>query len=295
MPALAGFSDNPFVTHSDCVRAAHALLSPLKPYTSPNGARIRLPVATGTHFDEIAAQLEGYARPLWAVGALLSLSGNSKHESAKHTDKYLDSWIEGLKAGTDPSQKGGRDGEYWGTFQTTNQRMVELEIVSYALLAAPDSFLPPAPKTETDLTPDDHENMTTRKNIIAYLRSINGKEMPVNNWRWFRIITNLALIKSFGVPYVELREAMDADHAILESFYLNEGWSADGVWSDEGRQADYYSGSFAIQFSQLLYCRYAADIDPERCAVFQERARKFALQFWRYFDTNGKSPTIPGV
>ena len=66
------------------------------------------------------------------------------------------------------------------------------------------------------------------------------------------------------------------------------GWSADGIWSDEGRQADYYSGSFAIQFSQLLYVRFASDIDPQRCEKFRERAVSFAMSFWRYFDDNGR-------
>jgi hypothetical protein len=76
MPVLAGFSDNPFRTREDCVTATWALLSPLRAYTSPLGARIRLPVSTGAHFDEVAAQLEGFARPLWAVGALLASAKN---------------------------------------------------------------------------------------------------------------------------------------------------------------------------------------------------------------------------
>jgi hypothetical protein len=102
-------------------------------------------------------------------------------------------------------------------------------------------------------------------------------------------MANLALVKACGVPYEEVKELMDADHDILQQFYLGNGWAADGFWSDAGRQADYYSSSFAIQFSQLLYVKYAADIDPERCDAFKERAIFFGDQFWRYFDIDGKS------
>ena len=85
---------------------------------------------------------------------------------------------------------------------------------------------------------------------------------------------------------------MDTDLKVLDGFYAGEGWASDGKWAAEGqeggRQMDYYSGSFAIQFSQLCYVKYARDLDPERVAVFEERARKFALDFWRYFDAEGE-------
>lgn len=182
----------------------------------------------------------------------------------------------------------GIDGEYWGEYLSTDQRMVEMEIIAYALLAAPNAFLPPLPADVSNPTTQEVEDIKTRSNIIKYIRAINGKEMPNTNWRWFRIMANLALVKSCNVPYEEVREQMDSDHEILEQFYLGNGWAADGFWNEDGRQADYYSSSFAIQFSQLLYVKYAADIDPERCKRFSERARLFSEQFWRYFDVDGK-------
>ncbi len=107
-----------------------------------------------------------------------------------------------------------------------------------------------------------------------WLRLLNGRDMPVNNWRWFRVLANLALVRVCGVPESELRPGMDSDLALLDRFYIEDGWAGDGPWltAEEaakereqeesaggrrdvigvGRQADYYSGSFAIQFSQLL-------------------------------------------
>jgi hypothetical protein len=97
MPPLHGFSDNPFCTREDIVTAVYALLTPLIPYQSPRGARIHLPVGTGAHFDEKAAQLEGFARPLWAIGALLA-----SHDKNTPIDERLQGWIRGMAAGADP-------------------------------------------------------------------------------------------------------------------------------------------------------------------------------------------------
>jgi hypothetical protein len=268
MPPLSGFTNNPFVTHSDFKTAAISLLRALKPYQSPHGARITLPLSTGTHFDSIAAELEGYARPLWAIGALLHSSSVTPSEYTELIEPY----VQGLAAGTNPHHE-----EYWGAVIVRDQRMVEMEIISYSLLSAPDVMF----HSQTE---------EARENITEWLKSINGKDFPPTNWLWFRVLTNLALVKVCGVPKEEVLDAMKQDLDLMESFYMGEGWSSDGVWSEEGRQADYYSGSFAIQFSQLLYAQYAQDLDPSRCETFRNRAREFAIGFWRYFDSNGTIP-----
>ncbi|KAE9363394.1 hypothetical protein N431DRAFT_391140 [Stipitochalara longipes BDJ] len=278
MPPLAGFSDNLLRTREDLLTAVYALLTPLTKYQSPKGARIRLPVGTAAHFDETAAQLEGFARPLWAIGALLA-----SHHPNEPIDERLQGWIDGMTAGTDPTS--GVE-EYWGEVSDLDQRMVETEILGYALLAAPRAFLGPQNSTsESDLK--------RLENVKRFLNSVNGKEFPQNNWLWFRVMANLALVKSCGVPYEELKASMDADLKILDTFYAGGGWASDGPWSEEEgkdrKQMDYYSGSYAIQFSQCVYVKYAADIDPERVEVFKQRAKEFALDFWKYFDRNGAS------
>ncbi|KAF2007163.1 hypothetical protein P154DRAFT_479812 [Amniculicola lignicola CBS 123094] len=265
MPPLKGFSDNAFVTHEDFKKACTSLLYKLQPYQSAGGARIRLPFATGTHFDDIAAQLEGYARPLWAVGALLQDGCLTEKESRDLVEPY----VRGLANGTDPKHE-----EYWGIGLERDQRSVEMEIISFALMSAPDVLF-------------DGQPLEAKKNIIAWLNTINDKDFPTTNWLWFRVMTNLALVKVCGVPYQELKKSMETDLDYLEKFYLADGWAADGFWNDDGRQADYYSGSFAIQFSQLLYVKMAEDLDPGRCGRFRLRAAEFATSFWRYFDFNG--------
>ncbi|KAH9859613.1 hypothetical protein IAQ61_011394 [Plenodomus lingam] len=265
MPPLPGFTNNPFQTHTDLKTSCLALLRALKPHQSPGGARIKLPLETGTHFDDIAAQLEGFARPLWAIATLLHANLLSAADSAELVEPY----VRGLANGTDPQHD-----EYWGPVVLRDQRMVEMEIVAFALLAAPGELF-------------EVQSGAVRARITKWLGTINGKDFPTTNWLWFRVMTNLALVKVCGVPREEGLQAMRADLELMEAFYLGDGWAADGVWSEGGRQADYYSGSFAIQFSQLVYAKFAWDLDPERCERFRERAVEFAGSFWRYFDTNG--------
>ncbi|KAM5341325.1 hypothetical protein ACJ41O_014356 [Fusarium nematophilum] len=260
MPGLAGFTDNPFRDRSDLVRAAATLIQPLKPYKSLAGARVKLFPSTAPAFDDVAAQLEGFARPLWAIATMLGGDAGSGN--------LIHSWIEGIQVGVDPSSP-----EYWGDLGSFDQRMVEMEPIAFALLTAPDAVLRSL-------------NEESKVNLENWLRQINRHDMPRNNWRWFRILVNLALAKVLGVPKDQVSHMMDEDFAILDQFYLGEGWSSDGVWGDERKQADYYSGSFAIQFAQLLYVRFA-DGDEVRVERYRQQAIGFASQYWRYFDVNG--------
>jgi hypothetical protein len=295
MSPLSGFSDNPLKTRTHVVQAALALLRPLHPYFSPHRARIKLPVATAAHFDETAAQLEGFARPLWAVASLLhelDEADEEDEELAREILHVVEPWIAGLPEGCNPMSP-----EYWGDINHMDQRMVEAEIVAYALIAAPRHFWSPLDDTQKD-------------NVRTWLLAMNGKDMPQTNWLWFRVMSNLALISVCGVRKEDVWNQVEEDMAVLDGFERVDGWSSDGVWltdemADEearlaertgrrdivglGRQVDYYSGSFAIQFSQLVYARFAQDVDPGRCEVFRERARRFAADFWRYFGAQGSA------
>ncbi|KAJ5303075.1 hypothetical protein N7476_009874 [Penicillium atrosanguineum] len=274
MPPLKGFSDNKFYDRNDVLMATNALIQALNPYFSTGNARVQLPIYSGAHFDEVAAQLEGFARPIWAVAAAVADCSISSDSGIASYAKRL---VEGIVNGVNPEHP-----EYWGTIGDWDQRMVEAEPISFALLIAPKTFYEPL-------------SGESRLQLTKWLSELNGKVMPINNWRWFRIFSNLALSRVCGVPYEEVKDYIEADFAILDQFELGNGWSADGIWKKTSvpghesysRQADYYSGSFAIQFSQLLYCIIAKDSDPERVSRYQQQAREFASQFWRFFDKDG--------
>ncbi|CAI6335733.1 unnamed protein product [Periconia digitata] len=256
---LHPFHSNPFESRDDVVAAVASLLDPLQDGASANNAMIKVG-STGTRFDETAAQVEGFARPLWGLAPLLA--GGSQYA---HTDRF----VAGLVAGTDPESD-----EFWGYMEDTDQRMVEACPIGYTLAIAHAQFWDPLGERE-------------KRNIEAWLGSMNDKEMPNTNWLWFRVFANLGLAKN-GAKWSEERLKADIKH--LNTFYRGDGWSNDGP---EGyRQMDYYSGSFAIQYLQLLYAKLAADSDPTQAEEYKERARMFALDFVHFFDPEGRAITF---
>jgi hypothetical protein len=274
MPTLPGFSDNQFRNRADLFRAAIAVLRPLEPYKSIGGARIKIANGSGVGFDEVAAQLEGYSRPLWVVASLIKAQ-NVSNGSIDCNDELegidLQSWVNGLKSGTDPSSP-----EYWGDLGHFDQRSVEMETICHALLTAPTSFL----------SSFGHD---ARQNLIRWMQQINGKKIPQSNWLWFRIFVNLTLQRALGLDENTYQTVIEKEFEALDSYYLGEGWTSDGLWGDERKQADYYSGGFSIQFAQLLYVNALQkdNSNSPRVEKYKTQAREFASKFWRYFDING--------
>ncbi|KAJ5328559.1 hypothetical protein N7452_008949 [Penicillium brevicompactum] len=249
------FNNLPYLTRSDLQSACAAILNPLKPLFTKGSTRIKIGTST-TRFDEGGAQIEGYARPLWGLASLLA--GGYEYDAER--------WRQGLINGTNPSHR-----EFWGDIEDLDQRMVEMCPIGFALAVAPNKFWDPLSEKE-------------RGDVSRWLGSINEREMPNTNWLWFRVFANLGLRKN-GAPYSLARIEADMDH--LDTFHVGGGWSNDGPKSHH--QMDYYSGSFAIQFLQLLYSKLAGDFDPERAERYRQRAREFAVDFVHYFDPNGSA------
>jgi hypothetical protein len=151
---LHPFSTNPLKTRDDVVNAVSSLLDPLVAGFSPQNALVKVG-STGTRFDETAAQIEGFARPLWGLAPLLA--GGSKTGS---TDKF----VQGLISGTDPENE-----EFWGYMEDTDQRMVEACPIGFTLAIASKEFWEPLTDKQ-------------KTNVEAWLGSMNDKEMPNTNW-----------------------------------------------------------------------------------------------------------------
>ncbi|KAF8884722.1 hypothetical protein CPB84DRAFT_1816926 [Gymnopilus junonius] len=251
------FASNPLETKEDLAKFLVGLLDPLEAHTSPGGARIHLGY-TATHYDEAAAQLEGFSRPIWGLASLLG--GGGDYAGTKR-------WLDGFKNGTDP-----KSDEFWGNMRNKDQRMVECSAIGFSIAVAKEKLWDPL---------DD----STKKNFEEWLGGMNDKEMPNTNWLWFRVFANLGLSKAGSPRFDAKRMKADLDH--LDTFYIGDGWSRDGP---EGVvQLDYYSSSFAIQFAQLAYSKLAQAEDPERCEEYKNRAKKFALDFVHYFDEEGRA------
>lgn len=242
---------NPLQTRGDIQRAALDVFAPLKPHFSAGGARVSLGF-TAAHYDTHAAELEGFARPLWGLVPLAAGGGH-------FADWAL--YRRGLANGTDPDHA-----EYWGTPRDRDQRLVEMAAFGLALMLVPHEVWEPL---------DDR----AKSHLTRWLNTINTVGIVDSNWLWFRVMVNLGLAH---VGAEHDAAAMTAALNRLDDFYLGDGWYSDGMTE----QRDYYI-PFAMHFYGLVYARFAGERDPDRARRYRERAAAFAQDFIHWFAADG--------
>ncbi|HEV7346194.1 MAG TPA: DUF2264 domain-containing protein [Devosia sp.] len=240
---------NPLKTRADVEKGLHDLFNPLLPYFSEGSARVRLDGA-GAHFDRAAADLEGFARPLWGLTPLAAGGGAFEH---------WELFRQGLANGTDPDHP-----EYWGTVNGTDQRQVELAAIGFTLKLLPHLVWDPQPQKAKD-------------NIAAYLTHARKFDYADNNWKFFRILLDMGL-EQCGVPFDEALTEKYLEE--LEGFYLSDGWYRDG----NVRRVDHYI-PFAMHFYGLIYAKLGKD--RKRAEAYRERAALFAKDVQHWFDEDG--------
>lgn len=240
-------------TREEFERIVTQLVEPLFSHFSPGNARVR-PTATGAHFTDTAAELEGFARPLWGVVPL------GVHAEFDHWPRFR----EGLVNGTDPNHD-----EYWGIADDYSQKHVEMASIGIGLLLTPDHLWEP-------LLTDEREQ------VSAWLNQINDAKLHDCNWLFFRVMVNLGL-RSVGAPHDWKLTQKSLDR--LDSFYCGDGWYTDGPVDDDS-PVDYYL-PWAMHFYGLVYATVAAD--PERADRFRARAEKFAVEHIHWFDDDGRA------
>jgi len=241
---------NPLKTRADVEKALLDLFNPLRPYFSEGGARVRLS-GTAAHFDRAAADLEGFARPLWGLTPFAAGGGE------------FDNWEvyrQGLTNGTDPEHP-----EYWGQVNATDQRMVELAAIGFTLRMLPHLVWEPLSEK-------------AKQNLAAYLIHARQFNYADNNWKFFRVLVDLGL-EECGVAFD--RSLTEQYLEELDGFYLGDGWYRDG----NVRRADHYI-PFAMHFYGLIYAKLARN-DDKRVAAYKERAQLFARDIRHWFDEDG--------
>lgn len=246
-------------------------LDPLLPHYSELGARLNLAGGGATYEDEVIP-FEAWARPLWGLAPFWA--GGSRSESHRFERLYL----RGLATGTDPDSP-----EYWGGFRDHDQRFVEMAAIAYALLLAPDVLWAPLRKRD-------------RVHVACWLAGVNDYELPHGNWLWFRVLVNLALCE-LGQAYSE--HLLAADLAELDGYYLGNGWYQDGPTG----LPDYYNAMTFHFFSLLCVGLYGRGVGERRASrtpsvfsdarleAYEERARRFAIDYVRLFSARGE--TVP--
>lgn len=241
---------NPLKSRADAERALHDLFNPLLPYFSEGGARVRVD-GTAAHFDRAAADLEGFARPLWGLTPLAAGGG-----AFEHWELYR----RGLANGTDPEHP-----EYWGQVNSTDQRMVELAAIGFTMRMVPHLVWEPLSQKAKD-------------NLAAYLKHARKHDYADNNWKFFRVLVDLGL-EECGVDFDSSLTEQYLEE--LDGFYLGDGWYRDG----NVRRIDHYI-PFAMHFYGLIYAKLARG-DDKRVAAYKERARLFARDIVNWFDEDG--------
>lgn len=241
--------NNPLRSRADVERALRDLFAPLLPHFSPGNAHVRLDAAAA-HFDRTAADLEGFARPLWGLAPLAAGGGE------------IDQWEryrEGLANGTDPHHP-----EFWGRPGDRDQRLVELAALGFTLRMVPHLVWDPLPRRAKD-------------NLRAYLLAAREVEFVDNNWMFFRILVDLGL-EQCGIPFDGrfTEEYLEK----LERHYIGDGWYRDG----NVRRVDHYI-PFAMHYYGLIYA--ALSNDRQRADAYRERATLFARDFRHWFDDEG--------
>ena len=241
---------NPLRSRSDVQRAVRDLFAPLRRYFSEGGARVRLSAAAA-HFDRAAADLEGFARPLWGIVPLAVGGG-----AFDHWELYR----RGLANGTDPGHP-----EYWGDIHDIDQRQVELAAIGLALRLVPQFLWEPL-------------DAAARRKVAAYL--LQGREHAFvdNNWKFFRVLIDLGLLHC-GVEVDPAKRLQYLDE--IEGFHVGDGWYRDGPV----RRVDHYI-PFAFHFYGLLYATLAEG-DAARGAVYRERAARFAHDIRHWYAADG--------
>jgi hypothetical protein len=242
---------NPLASRADLEASLGQILEPLQGRLVRGGSGLHAGNSSA-HYDEIAALLEGYSRLLWGLAPLAAGGGGSS---------LLPQILEGLKAGTDPSGPG-----FWGLGADRDQRFVEMAAISLALLIAPETFWEPLSELE-------------RGRLCDWLATINGVELPPNNWEFFRVLANCAL-RRLSRPHDAARLAKGL--AEIDGMYRSEGW-----YIDEATYDNY--NPFAFHFYGLVYAALMEAEDPGRCLEYRKRARLFAASYLPWFARDGSA------
>ena len=243
-------ADNALESRADFARAAVDLWRPLKSHFSPGSARVSLG-RTAAHFTNVAAELEGFSRPLFGL-APLAAGGLP-----------FDDWElfrEGYTNGTNPEHA-----EYWGVPGHRDQRIVESAALAFGLLLAPNELWDPL-------------DQDAKTNVVNWLKYTLTQTPSDNNWHFFHVLVSLGLELCDVDHDLSIRES---DLKRLEEFWLGDGWYSDGAY----RRFDHYV-PFAMHFYGLIYAKMARGDDARR-QRFRERAAEFAQEFQHWFDADG--------
>ncbi len=254
-------AQNPLRTRQDTVLLLLDLIRPLRSHYSPDGTTLHIG-STSAHYGERGARVEGWARVLWGLGPLFSGDNSSLPAAVQIEIKdWASLYRTGLIHGTDPKSPG-----YWGDIYDFDQKMVETAALDVALALSPATLWEPL----TDCQ---------RENVFHWLNQMNEHKIHPNNWRFFRILTNMVFAR-LGLPVNHKRLKEDFD--VIERCYIGDGWYFDG----HNGQIDYYI-PFAMHFYSLIWAALSPLDGNNYRETLKSRSIRFAEDFVHWFASDG--------
>lgn len=246
-------NNNPLTTRQQVADQLRLLVAALQKQFACGETGIHLG-NTCAHYGSDVARMEGLSRALWGLFPLMA-----NDEAPEGYDAFLTA----IRHGTDPTHAG-----YWGSAGPYDQRLVEMAAYGFGLALLEDKLT-------------RHFSPAELNNLFTWLSQIDDAQMPDSNWNYFAILVQMGF-KRAGLPW--RREAIERRFAMMEAYYLGNGWYSDGP----GRPKDYYI-SMAFHFYGLLYAVLMEDVDPQRAATLRERAQLFAQDFIWFSAADGAS------
>ncbi len=246
--------NNPLRTRADVERAAVQLIEPLLPLLSEGKAGLHLG-ETGVTYTSAVADMEGFARVLWAIVPMLM-------GKCQSVTPLWEAWKQGIINGVDPTHP-----EYWGEAIDFDQRLVEMAVMGIGMALIPQTFYHDLPES-------------AQGNLYRWLNQINEHSMPTNNWTFFRVLVNMGF-GQVGLPYP--KDRMEKDLAMIEEHYEGDGW-----YFDYFNQREYYT-QWGFHYYGLVYAYVMKDKDPQRSQAFLARGKQMAADFACWFDRTGEA------
>jgi hypothetical protein len=248
-------------TRESWASTADGLLLSLRPWASPDHARIDLP-GRSSAYGRDSDSLEAFARSfLLAAIRLRGEDGNDPHDLAGW-------YAEGLRSGTDPGSP-----HAWPRPDQLGQAKVEACSIALGLhLSRPWLW--------------DRLADADRERVVAWLSTVVGEEYPPINWVWFQLVVE-TFLRSVGGPW-SLAD-IESGIAVHESLYRDHGWYADGP----ERAFDHYNG-WALHVYPLLWASMDGTLcEPRLEAAWRDRLSAYLDTAVHLIGGNG-SPLVQG-
>lgn len=207
-------------------------------------------------------RLEGFSRIAPMLAAWLHGGRPTRVEVAGGgTRDLVEILSSGILAGTDPASR-----EYWGDTKHWGQSIVEAADLALVLWL-----------TRNDLW--ERLGAAERAAIGRWLRQVNGKRIPNNNWHLFVAQVN-AVLRALGEEHDAPELASHYAHA--KGFYAGSGWFRDGDM--RGRPSFDYYNAWGFHYHLQWLRRILPALDP---GFIDDSLEQFCASYKYFFAPEG--------